>query len=421
MSRSQVLAGHHKRQTDLALHAAFRRLAHEPAALAYFVALLDAVRFRGRRLLEPSAVRDARGNRADAQDAAASTTDAPRHPGVTALLHFARFHAQHLRSLDDWPGCAGSWRVVEASLAAHLLARWPVPAFLATAWHADDDGAWAAAMRRWYVAHGAGASFRSLEGLPFTMTRAMERFLLASKPHFEITAALRRAELLGLGAQPWLVDAVLASRPALDLRHGDFWRSVWMFFIAHGTRGDDVRPIIDFIHAVRHGHVGHGGHCIDGTLPPPWPTFSIEGRTPASMRRLMARWHSSLAVGDLGLAWQPSGLKPLMLEQPSDDLALPPIVWTLQELTHSAQLRAEGACLQHCVASYAHACRRGETRIWSLGRQRGTTFRPVLTIEIDPSKRCIVQARGFRNQWPRGRPLEILRTWAVRERLTMRL
>jgi PcfJ-like protein len=415
VSRSKVLAGHHKRQTDLAMHAAYRRLAHEPASRACFEALLQAVRQRGRGLLDPAAVIDRRMAVAAAYADTATNAAQPRHPGVTALLHLARFHAQHVRALDDWPGCAGSWRVVEASLAAHLLARWPVPVFLAAAWHAADDDAWAEAKRRWYVAHAAGASFRSLDGLPITMTRAMEHVLLASKPHMDITAALRRAELLGLGAQPWLMRAVLASRVALDFRHGDFWRSVWLFFIAHTTRSDDVRAIIDFIHDVRHGDDG------DDALAPPWPTFSIEGRTPASLRRLMTQWHRSLAAGELGLAWRPSGIRPLTLEQPSQDPALPPIVWTLHELTNSAQLRAEGQKLQHCVASYAHDCLHGRARVWSLGRQRGATCRPVLTIEVDPSARCIVQARGFRNQWPRGRPLDILRTWAARERLTLRL
>jgi hypothetical protein len=82
---------------------------------------------------------------------------------------------------------------------------------------------------------------------------------------------------------------------------------------------------------------------------PPQPAFSIKGRTVQSMLRLMQDWHRSLGLGSGGLTWTP--LQPMLVEEPSEDASAPPRRWQMMELTNSAQLRAEGAALNHCVAS----------------------------------------------------------------------
>jgi hypothetical protein len=91
----------------------------------------------------------------------------------------------------------------------------------------------------------------------------------------------------------------------------------------------------------------------------------------------------------------------------------------LKELTNSAQLRTEGSALHHCVASYAQQCRLGISRIWSLRIHRGDKVRHVLTIEVNPARHAVVQARGFANRPASGKPLLLLQQWAGRERLRM--
>lgn len=46
-------------------------------------------------------------------------------------------------------------------------------------------------------------------------------------------------------------------------------------------------------------------------------------------------------------------------------------------------------------------------------------MRHVLTIEVDMKRRAVVQARGWGNRVPSGKPLRLLRDWAVRERLRL--
>jgi hypothetical protein len=112
-----------------------------------------------------------------------------------------------------------------------------MPAFLTASWYATDDP-YAERKREWFVAHARGASFRSLD-LPIDMTRKMEHIFLMSRDHLTIEHAMRRAELLALGAADELVRAVLATRSATDLGNGAFWRTVWMFL---GRAVDRFRP-----------------------------------------------------------------------------------------------------------------------------------------------------------------------------------
>lgn len=306
-----------------------------------------------------------------------------------------------------------------SSLARHLVCKYEVPSFLASSW-CSTEGAAADKRRAWFVAHAGGASFRSLD-LPIVMTRRMERIFLASHDHLAIDPAIRQAELLALGAPAELVQAVMSTRLATDLSNGEFWRTVWFFLIANASTMDpaQIGPMIDYIQAVRHERIAMETQDGMVELDPPQPDFSMKGRTVKSMLRLMRDWHKSLGLASAGLAWTPSSLQPMLVEEPSPDPSDPPRRWQMLELTNSGQLRTEGTALHHCVASYADHCYRGLSRIWSLRRWRGEKVHHVLTIEIDPRRRAVVQARGWANRVASGKPLRLLQEGANRERLRL--
>ena len=400
MSPAERLVRHHKRQIDGAISEAYARLATDPIAAATFHELLHCARNRARGLLNAPVV-------------------SGHHPGVEALVNLSRFTRAHIRAVPEWPGTPASWRPAVCSLAQHLVGKYAVPAFLAASWYAID-GAYAEKKREWFVSHAGGASFRSLD-LPIEMTRNMEHIFLMSRDHLAIEPAMRRAELLALGASDGLVRAVLATEAATDLRNGPFWRTVWMFLTANASAIDlaQVGPMIDFVHAIRHERVVVETPNGIVLRDPPQPSFSMTGRTVKSMLRLMQDWHRSLGLVNGGLTWAPSPLQPMMIEEPGEDPSAPAIVWQLMELTNGAQLRTEGTALHHCVASYADRCWRGASRIWSLRVRRGEKVRHVLTIEVDIKRRAIVQARGWGNRVPTGKPLRLLRDWAGRERLRL--
>jgi hypothetical protein len=402
VSSAVLFVRHHKQQTDRVISQAYGRLAAHSRARSMFTEILSGVRSRAPRLLDARVVND-------------------RHPGIEALINLARFERAHRRPIASWPGCDGSWRAAIRGAAQHLVGKHPVPPFLASAWYAVDD-ANAERKRDWFIAHAAGVSFRSLD-LPIAMTRKMEDIFLRSRDHLDIDYAMRRAELLALGADAELVHAILTTRVATDLSHGDFWRTVWLFLIANARAigPAQVGPLIDFIHAIRHERLAlqtpHGIVMRD----PPDPLFSVKGRTARSMLRLMQEWHRSLGVTQGGLTWAPSPLRPLAIEEPGPEPSAPPTVWQLMELTSGEQLQQEGAALHHCVGSYAGLCWRGASRIWSLRMRRGDKMRHLLTIQVDLKRRAVIQARGWHNRPASGKPLRLLHAWMARENLRLAL
>jgi hypothetical protein len=397
-SAERLVRRHQQRQIDRAVAAAHARLADDPSARAVFVHLLGVVRRRGRGLL-----------------GAALTGE--RHPGLDALEQLARAGHRYVRAVGAWPESHASWPGVVQSLSSHLLARYPVPAFLAASWYADDP--WADAQRRWFVAHASGRPFRSLD-LPFAMTRRMEHHFLRSPAHLSVPIALRRAELLGLGGDTALVEAIVTTRPASSLEQGEFWQTAWRFLIAN--RKDlalaEIAPLVDFFDGIRHEPIVVETPSSLEQRPPQEPGFSLKGRTVPSVRRLMHEWHRSLGRTASAARWTPSTMQPMRLEFPHEDPRVPPTVWFLVELTSAAELRLEGSALRHCVATFVRRCVNGDSRIWSLRRQHGDgPARSVLTIEVDPRRHAIVQLRGWCNRLPDGRPFQIVQRWASRERL----
>jgi len=398
MSWSERYVQDHKRRTNCAVHLAYAQLASDPLTINKFQELLFAARKRSPRLFE------------------APLTDG-RHPGIDALANLSRFRELHRRSPTDWPGTSSSWRPAIASLAHHLVCDYQVPAFLAAAWWATDAAA--EAKRLWFLTHSRGASFRSLD-LPIAMTRKMEHIFLASHNHLSIEHAMRRAELLALAAPPKVVAAIMSTRLATDLSDGAFWRTVWQFLIANARDMDhsQIGPMIDYIQAVLEGQrllAQQTGADFNASQT----EFSMKGRTLSSMLRAMRAWHNSLGKGGAWFSWRRLPIEPLFFKEPAKDDAELPRHWQLIELTDSAQLRREGAALHHCVASYADRCHRGISSIWSLRMWQGEKIHHVITVEVDPKSRTIVQARGVANRTPSGRSLRLLQDWAVRERLQM--
>ena len=179
--------------------------------------------------------------------------------------------------------------------------------------------------------------------------------------------------------------------------------------------------MIDYIQSIRHERIQLDTQDGMMEVAPPQPYFSMRGRTVPSMLRLMKGWHRDLGVSDntATFTWARSPFKPWLLEEPRRNEEETPRRWHMMELIDSAQLREEGISLHHCVRSYAYRCNCGTSSIWSLRIWRGEKKRSMLTIEVDPKKRAIIQARGRANRLASGKPLKLLHEWANREGLAV--
>ena len=96
-------------------------------------------------------------------------------------------------------------------------------------------------------------------------------------------------------------------------------------------------------------------------------------------------------------------------------------IWRLREVLDSKTLADEGRAMSHCVYSYARHIESGACSIWTLTLEDNTGHWRRLTIEVRPSIRQIVQARGRFNRLPEPRDMLALDAWASRNNLQVSL
>jgi hypothetical protein len=334
------------------------------------------------------------------------------------LLALALYHGDWLRPVEAWQaGPQNPWPQF-ASLAQHLLARYPVPAFMTSAWFELPAGE-KLPHHEWYRHLGRGESLRTA-GLPLRVTRAMAHLFTQAPHHYSAVAALRWAQVCGLGGSPALARAVAGTRLGKVLENEEFWKSVLHFFVNHpGLDLAQLGPVVDFLQYQRfEWREGVSPDGVFGRQPPPRPDYPMKGRTVASLLRQVTEWHKELGRETYRplVSWRPApfhGFRLIQVEPELGNLR----VWTITEILTNRDLFVEGQAMRHCIATYQEHCVSRETSIWSMQveTQRGRTR--ALTIEVDIPKRTVCQVRGKCNRMPSVNERALVERWAAAERL----
>lgn len=345
-----------------------------------------------------------------------------------------------IREPEGWRCPTRNRHKALASLIRHLVARWPVPSFMDRAWETNEHPEHI----DWYLLIGQGGNIRKAQGLPIVVTRKVAHAFL-SVPADEVSSigqALTWAWCQSEGASVRTMRAILATGRAelADTPEvNDFWLSVWRWVIAQPMLApDQIGPIADYIHYHKYVKVPHR----DGPDRPLQPGFSMARRDADSLVTKVHQWHRGLARRSAGkdLSWRPMDLKAKHelpeYEEAREPVDLPPtagrgywqsrrggrkrcFLWTMVELLSWKELWQEGNTHKHCVVTYAPACQRGGTSIWSLRCEGEGSLRYALTVEVDVKKSLIVQARGKCNAPPDEGTRSVLESWAAASGLTI--
>jgi hypothetical protein len=389
-----------KRHLDDAIHIGRTMAACRDGVLPAYERLLWQVQTRT-RLLHPSGrARDYR-------------------TGLNAgLWAMALHHADWLRPVETWcPPRQSAWPLC-TSLAHHLFALYPVPAFMTSVWFELTDGE-VLPQYHWYKHLGLGQSIRTV-ALPLRLTKAMAHLFTKAPHHYTAIAALRWAQVRGLGGREALARAVAGTRLGRALENEEFWESVVYFFINHPSlEVAAVGPVVDYLQHQRfEWREGVSPAGIFGKLPPPQPDFSMKGRTAASIGRLVEEWHRQLGQDSNRpcVYWSHSPLEDFQLVEGSEALGNMR-VWTIIELLTSRALILEGQAMRHCVATYTDRCATRQTSIWSMQVENERGRHRVLTVEVDLARGTICQGRGKCNRLAQAGEWDVLGRWAGREGL----
>ncbi len=355
------------------------------------------------------------------------------------LSQLARYHQRWLRPLEDWrPDAANRGRMYR-TLARHLLARYEVPLFMDTAWF-ESDPELAQQQQEWFIVVGQGGNIRRAD-TPIRLTKRMAHLFLQASKGNALMRNLRWAQVVGMGGDEALAQAVLRTRLGRKFDNDEFWSSVVLFLVNNAMMDPSwAGPVVDYVYQMKFAprRVVREEGGVD-EAPPPQPDFTMKGRSATKLLRQVEAWH-----GDLNRqhyvqfqTWQPSGVRPFELEDETEEIGK--VRWTVQELLSSWELAAEGTAMSHCAVSYSDQCADGQTSIWSICAQReGVEDREnVMTVAVDVAERTVTQARGRYNALPNQKPrtakirreartgyLEllnrsnhVLRQWIDRERL----
>jgi hypothetical protein len=147
----------------------------------------------------------------------------------------------------------------------------------------------------------------------------------------------------------------------------------------------------------------------------------MRGRDPNTLLAAVQRWHAEMnAVRAMrpnpylyeikSAIWKSCGVSGFSLKEDG-------ITYTIKELLSTDELWEEGKSMHHCVASYSKDCADGKSAIYSLtakteDKENNSIVERLVTIEIKPSRKEIVQARKLQNAKPDGDDLRIMKMWA---------
>jgi len=331
---------------------------------------------------------------------------------IGGLLALARYSKEWIRLPTAWKPQTHNQHRQFSSLARHLFAEWPVPAFMDSVWFRGTSEV-AIRQQYWFMCLGVGWSLRWLD-LPLAYTKKMAHFFMQAPAEFTVEAALRWGQIHGLGGNAGLVRAINGTRLGTLFEQDEFWTTVLRFFIAHPTLDSaQVGPIIDYIHHQK--FVQQDVFVAPGGVErreAPQPDFSMKGRTPASLLRQVTAWHGELAYARLPQAeWSRSSIEEFEFRECLGKGG-PFRTWTIRELTSTKALVREGRVMNHCVATYVQSCLSGASSIWTLEAEMEGKRSKLLTIEVQPAAKSICQVRGKCNALPGEKHLGILRRWA---------
>jgi hypothetical protein len=326
--------------------------------------------------------------------------DAPR------LVHGDWFEATWMLCACRWTaplaawvpagrGAAGRFR----SLVDHLVVEYPTPAFLRRSlFLPPSPDAERAVALFCHLAQGGSLRKRPKGLLPTPLTKTMTQAFMTMRGDVNVFGAVRAAQVSGRGGTLTLAGALQETPLGRGFQEDEgFWdRCIRWFCAQDDLDRDDVAPLVDFVAWRRRDE----------------RSFELKGRSARALVAAMHGWHRELALSRSVrcITFTPSGIQ-------GNAWTDKDVAWSTVELLGTHHLAAEGKAMRHCVLTYNDVCKRRRTAIFSL--RRGSER--ALTLEVDLSRRAVVQARGRYNRTSKPDEASALQRWAAENGLRVRL
>lgn len=306
----------------------------------------------------------------------------------------------NLRCVEDWQPTGKGYQALLVSLAKHLFAAYPMPAFIWSVFWDEPNMSLAKLVAK--IANGESLNvLTSKQLLPVPLTKKQCHLLMSMPAKYSFMDALRYVQVMSAGGnqaifEQWRCSRHIRRMQSMEMEY--FWFQVLHWVCKQGTlQPKTLVPLLEYIAFLK----GNDTH------------FNMKGRALPNMLKAMYQWQQlermrKLALGlnlpESGLlngCWAHSWTQKRTRQEVKEH-------WSVTEILSDTRLLQEGRMLNHCVYSYRSAIRKGRCSIWSVVCDK----QMKLTIEVDNRQKHIVQVKGKSNREPSQTEWQLVRRWA---------
>lgn len=314
------------------------------------------------------------------------------------LLLFSPFW---IRSPLSWSKESG------ISIVEHLFVRYQTPEYLYKIWIKTNriDFKWLS----WFLLIAQGGSMKKAArnfGWRFS-SKTLQYLLEADKTLSPIEAYIY-AEIKRMNGSDRMINLILDCPPfVVDLTNPTtdddfirFWRNSVQWVIQHENEITDrqINHVLDWaMHEFTESGM-RGNRCFS------WRGRSLERVLERSTEYRQMIWRPNQVMHHTA-EYRPARWQEIDVDWETEGEIGD--VWSFTELNSSKELHEEGRVLKHCVGGYSNRCVVGNSAIVSL-KKNG---KRLITIELNPVDKSIIQARGKRNRNPDETEMKIIRKW----------
>ena len=309
---------------------------------------------------------------------------------VSGLKIIIQLRDEWVRDPKTWKPNSHNMHKQFSSFLAHVFCKYPAPVFLEKAFYQGCNNR--IDYCHWFIELGSGVSVKKIVS---SFTKKQAYFWLNTPEKYTIPNSFFYALVMARGGTEKLFETLVQTR-IYYFFDNEFKTSVVDFFVRHTMFDyDQISSIIDYI-AFRKEESEH---------------FTLKGRSALSLLEKSSTWHQHIRHEKrktLGCNhWEPTRYK-----QHTESRGKAPnnITYSIRELLTVKDLIKEGRALRHCVASYAHSCRKRMCSIWSFHKVSGCEETKLITIEVHKDGQ-IGQMQGRAQRAIHRWELEIIRNW----------
>lgn len=322
-----------------------------------------------------------------------------RNPAyIEVLANISAFGNKTVRDIQSWKKDSLTAEGQLSSLIRHCFAQFEVPTFMENVFGGENK-----VQMLWYIQLGRGDSVQQLSAFPVAFTKKMAHEFRVTVKDYSVAKAIRRAQALGYGATVNRADAIAWSSLSDSFENETFYSTVVQFIVnvAEEIAFDKLQEVLEFIASEKAANTN----------------YSMKGRTWSALARQSAEWHIEMAKrreAEGYSEWKRAPISNYVVDEGD-------CVIKIVQLTTSSALYEEGYEMSHCVAEYDADCAAGKIAIFSVRRfiKGATDFETLVTLEVFLEDMEIVQAQARFNEMICETSNQVIREWALRERLAM--